>query len=96
MCFGRNIDETFGDWRAKETAPLHSQITAIDVDAPVKYTNDEKMEVFWIDAYEDKYNPSGTIYLFGKVFIADINSHVSCCVVVNNIDRILYVAPRYF
>ena len=32
--------------------------------------------------------------MFGKVWIESANTHVSCCVIVKNIERRIYVLPR--
>ncbi|MGH0185040.1 UNVERIFIED_CONTAM: hypothetical protein FKN15_024321 [Acipenser sinensis] len=37
---------------------------------------------------------SGIVYLFGKVWIESAKAHVSCCVVVKNIERTMYLLPR--
>lgn len=39
-------------------------------------------------------NFSGTVYLFGKVWIEKAKVYVSCCVTVKNIERRIYVLPR--
>jgi len=49
------------------------------------------MSFYWIDAYEEPNLP-GTVFLFGKVGMAD--TFVSCCVTVKNIQRCLYLLPR--
>ena len=49
------------------------------------------MSFYWIDAYEEPNLP-GTVFLFGKVGVAD--AFVSCCVMVKNIQRCLYILPR--
>ena len=49
------------------------------------------MSFYWIDAYEEPNLP-GTVFLFGKVGVAD--TFVSCCVMVKNIQRCLYLLPR--
>ncbi|MGH0191313.1 UNVERIFIED_CONTAM: hypothetical protein FKN15_059659 [Acipenser sinensis] len=36
----------------------------------------------------------GIVYLFGKVWIESAKAHVSCCVVVKNIERTMYLLPR--
>ena len=47
--------------------------------------------MFWLDAYEKR----GTVYLFGKVK-ADKNAsgYVSCCLVVKNNRRSMFVLPK--
>lgn len=36
----------------------------------------------------------GVVFLFGKVWIELAETHVSCCVMVKNIERTLYFLPR--
>ncbi|XP_041482401.1 DNA polymerase alpha catalytic subunit-like isoform X2 [Lytechinus variegatus] len=60
-------------------------------------TNDEGEKVlrmYWLDAYEDPYKQPGTVFLFGKVYIEDAKTHVSCCVSVKNIERKVFLLPR--
>ena len=49
---------------------------------------------YWLDAYEDSYKQPGTVYLFGKSFADSIKKYVSCCLVVKNIDRKIFLLPR--
>ncbi|XP_053168394.1 DNA polymerase alpha catalytic subunit isoform X2 [Hemicordylus capensis] len=49
---------------------------------------------YWMDAYEDQYNQPGVVFLFGKVWIESVQSYVSCCVTVKNIERTIYLLPR--
>lgn len=39
----------------------------INVDTSKEYKKKE-IQMYWIDAFEDRFNSAGTIYLFGKVF----------------------------
>ena len=57
---------------------------------------EDVLRMFWLDAYEDKYNQPGTVYLFGKIWVESSKTHVSCCVAVNNIKRQLFILPRPF
>ncbi|RWS15467.1 hypothetical protein B4U79_06198, partial [Dinothrombium tinctorium] len=50
------------------------------------------LKMYWFDAY-DGWAP-GVVYLFGKVYVQNIKKYVSCCCVVKNIERRLYVLPR--
>lgn len=57
--------------------------------------NHQVFRFFWLDAYEDIYGQGkGTIYLLGKVWIEAAKTHASCCVVVQNIQRKIYLLPR--
>ncbi|XP_027701257.1 DNA polymerase alpha catalytic subunit isoform X1 [Vombatus ursinus] len=61
----------------------------------VKGTDGDQVFLFyWLDAYEDQYNQPGVVFLFGKVWIESAETHVSCCVMVKNIERTLYLLPR--
>ena len=50
--------------------------------------------MFWLDAYEDTYKHPGTVWLFGKVFIESAQTYVSCCVIVKNIQRRVFLLKR--
>eukprot|EP00794_Sanderia_malayensis_P010093 gene10093-11124_t len=64
---------------------------------PLQDVDGEKvLRMFWLDAYEDNFHQPGTVYLFGKVFLENAKTHVSCCVTVKNIERRLFVLPRKF
>ncbi|XP_058147839.1 DNA polymerase alpha catalytic subunit [Dasypus novemcinctus] len=61
----------------------------------VQGANEEQVfQFYWLDAYEDQYNQPGVVFLFGKVWIESAKTHVSCCVMVKNIERTLYFLPR--
>ncbi|XP_004872292.1 DNA polymerase alpha catalytic subunit isoform X2 [Heterocephalus glaber] len=61
----------------------------------VKGSDEEQVfRFYWLDAYEDQYNQPGVVFLFGKVWIESAKTHVSCCVMVKNIERMLYFLPR--
>ncbi|OXU28104.1 hypothetical protein TSAR_015372 [Trichomalopsis sarcophagae] len=49
---------------------------------------------FWLDAFEDPYKQPGVVYLFGKVFVNELNEYVSCCLGVKNIPRRIYCLLR--
>ncbi|XP_043480820.1 DNA polymerase alpha catalytic subunit isoform X1 [Leptopilina heterotoma] len=49
---------------------------------------------YWWDAYEDPYRMPGTVNLFGKFYLESSKTYVSCCVVVKNIPRRIYILPR--
>lgn len=49
---------------------------------------------YWFDAFCDHFKNPGIVYLFGKVFIKESNRHVSCCIIVKNIERRIYLLPR--
>lgn len=55
---------------------------------------DKILHFYWLDVYEDYYRQPGTVYMFGKVWVEEAHTHVSCCVTVHNIERCLYFLPR--
>lgn len=34
------------------------------------------LQFYWLDAYEDAYSQPGTVFLFGKVWVPEQNTHV--------------------
>jgi len=36
----------------------------------------EVLPFFWLDAYEDATHQPGTVYLFGKVWVQEVHTHV--------------------
>ncbi|EDV28392.1 uncharacterized protein TRIADDRAFT_49541 [Trichoplax adhaerens] len=60
----------------------------------IKFVAGEKyIDFFWFDAYEDPSLQKGIIYLFGKVKTKE-NAYASCCLIVKNIERDIYILPR--
>lgn len=57
---------------------------------------DKILRFFWWDASEDPIRQPGTVYLYGKVFCDNIKQFVSCCVVVKNIPKRVFVLPREY
>ena len=56
-----------------------------------------ELTLFWLDAREEPWNCPGRIYLFGKALVpGTTDKFVSCCVLVNNMERNLYVLPRSY
>jgi DNA polymerase alpha subunit A len=54
--------------------------------------SDGSMRFFFLDAYEVK--EKGEVYLFGKVLDRASGRYISCCVLVQNMQRKLFVLPR--
>eukprot|EP01119_Soliformovum_irregulare_P023736 TRINITY_DN8358_c0_g1_i2.p1 TRINITY_DN8358_c0_g1~~TRINITY_DN8358_c0_g1_i2.p1 ORF type:complete len:1084 (-),score=366.25 TRINITY_DN8358_c0_g1_i2:41-3124(-) len=55
---------------------------------------DEDLTLYWIDASEERHACPGTIFVFGKALHPKTKAMVNCCVAINNIQRVLYVAPK--
>ncbi|KAI8373058.1 DNA polymerase family B-domain-containing protein [Radiomyces spectabilis] len=56
------------------------------------FDEDGGVKFWWYDAYERR--EKGYVYLFGKVLDQSNNNYISCCVIVKNIERNLFVLPR--
>ncbi|XP_041974717.1 DNA polymerase alpha catalytic subunit isoform X2 [Aricia agestis] len=77
--------------------------TAIQTDGQIPLqTNkngDKVLKFYWLDAWEDRFVKPGVVYLFGKVFVKPNNKRegcASCCLVVKNINRQLFLLPREY
>ncbi|KAL5033467.1 DNA-directed DNA polymerase alpha catalytic subunit pol1 [Batrachochytrium dendrobatidis] len=69
----------------EESSFIKSNIGQNDILEP-----DGSLKMYWFDSYEKH----GIVYLFGKVYQPLTQRHVSCCLVVKNIQRNLFVLPR--
>ncbi|KAJ3189315.1 DNA-directed DNA polymerase alpha catalytic subunit pol1 [Gaertneriomyces sp. JEL0708] len=67
------------------SAPVTGAVGATDV-----LEEDGSLRVYWIDAWENH----GVVYVFGKVQTKTDGKYVSCCIIVNNVQRNIYVLPR--
>lgn len=47
-----------------------------------------------MDAFEDVFKQPGVVFLFGKVKPVNYDTFVSCCVVVKNIERRMFILPK--
>uniref|UniRef100_A0A0V0J224 DNA polymerase n=1 Tax=Schistocephalus solidus TaxID=70667 RepID=A0A0V0J224_SCHSO len=61
----------------------------------IEEKDNERLNFFWFDAYEDSKNQPGVIFLFGKVRSKDDPcGFVSCCIRVKDLERRLFFLPR--
>ncbi|PRP77959.1 DNA polymerase alpha catalytic subunit [Planoprotostelium fungivorum] len=82
-------------WRQMTNGPLLEEEVAPKLAAASEQLlKSKKIRMYWLDAFEDKVISPGTVYLFGKVQLPSTKNWVSITVQVNNIDRVMYVAPR--
>ncbi|XP_073886347.1 DNA polymerase alpha catalytic subunit isoform X4 [Macaca fascicularis] len=86
-------------WDIDQEGDSSFSVQEVQVDSSqlplVKGADEEQVfHFYWLDAYEDQYNQPGVVFLFGKVWIESAETHVSCCVMVKNIERTLYFLPR--
>jgi len=71
----------------KETCPVKME------DGPIKM-EDGYISFYLLDIYENNYSSPGTVYLIGKKVIDGTRETESCCIIVQNIKRNLYVLPK--
>ncbi|XP_036083086.1 DNA polymerase alpha catalytic subunit isoform X2 [Rousettus aegyptiacus] len=83
---GQEDDSSFSAWEVKVDSDHLPLVKGAD--------EEQVFQFYWLDAYEDQYNQPGVVFLFGKVWIESAKTHVSCCVMVKNIERTLYFLPR--
>ncbi|XP_012304282.1 DNA polymerase alpha catalytic subunit isoform X1 [Aotus nancymaae] len=86
-------------WDVDQEGDSSFSVQEVQVDSShlplVKGADEEQVfHFYWLDAYEDQYNQPGVVFMFGKVWIESAETHVSCCVMVKNIERTLYILPR--
>ena len=73
--------------------PLKELPSASPIDSSKLPLNEHgELDFYWLDACEVFGSPN-TIYLLGKVWLPEQQSYKSCCVVVENVKRQVYVAP---
>lgn len=83
---------------------MDNQVTAsvqTDGQLPLQTSeNGEKiLKFYWLDAWEDRFVKPGVVYLFGKVHLNPSNKkagYISCCLVVKNVNRQLFLLPREY
>ncbi|KAG0799004.1 hypothetical protein G6F22_003661 [Rhizopus arrhizus] len=71
-----------------------SQVLSDNTTGDIEESREEDFEIWWYDVYEQR--SKGYIYLFGKQYEESVNDYVSCCVLVKNIQREIYILPRKF
>ena len=64
----------------------------------IKLESNSEILFYWLDAFEETYNNTGCIYLFGKTQIPDekADTFLSTCCIIKNIPRNIYVLPRKY
>ncbi|XP_022162761.1 DNA polymerase alpha catalytic subunit [Myzus persicae] len=69
-----------------------------DISSKLPLTSDKNgtqvFRFFYLDAFEDVFKQPGVVFLFGKVKPVNFDTYVSCCVVVKNIERRMFLLPR--
>ncbi|KAI9303501.1 DNA polymerase family B-domain-containing protein [Cunninghamella echinulata] len=71
-----------------------TDISNIKEEAPSMnvFDKDNNLDFWWYDAFE--HRDRGYVYLFGKVLDKDTKKYNSCCVIIQNIERNLFILPR--
>ncbi|CAH1781279.1 unnamed protein product [Owenia fusiformis] len=77
-----------------QTTEIDVQVDSSKLPLVTNEAGEQVLRMYWLDAYEDPFKQPGVVYLFGKVYIENANTHVSCCVTVKNIERRVYLLPR--
>uniref|UniRef100_A0A914WTA6 DNA polymerase n=1 Tax=Plectus sambesii TaxID=2011161 RepID=A0A914WTA6_9BILA len=85
-------------WDAQQPAADSTAESLALADGDVLETNEDGekvLKMFWLDAFEDPFKHPGTVYLFGRIPLKGTkNQSASCCVMVKNIERVVYFLPR--
>lgn len=98
---------TFGDvpsnevsewWQVAGSSATDAKDTEMEVEAESVTPTSDSIQMFWMDAVEVRDRP-GKIYLIGKMKVANANAggaatYKSCCVVVNKLQRYMYLVPK--
>ncbi|XP_071440385.1 DNA polymerase alpha catalytic subunit [Hetaerina americana] len=88
-----NINIKEEPWEGEAPSPVQKKLELEEGTLPLEKSltkeGDEVLRFFWWDALE---GPPGTVYLFGKVKIGE--NFFSCCIVVKNLERQIYLLPR--
>ncbi|KAJ0411569.1 hypothetical protein ATCC90586_004219 [Pythium insidiosum] len=82
---------TVGGGADAATAATADDESAAAVEASAMASGDS-LQMFWMDAVEVRDRP-GKLYLIGKRRLPQ-GGFQSCCVVVNNLERYMYLVPR--
>lgn len=77
--------------------------TSVHTDGQLPLQTNEKgekvLKFYWLDAWEDRFVKPGVVYLFGKVYAKPSDKKagcLSCCVVVKNVTRQMFLLPREY
>lgn len=75
-------------------ASVEVQVDTSQLPLSTNKNGEKVLRFFWLDAFEDNFKHPGIVYLFGKIWIESANCHVSCCIIVKNIERRVFLLPR--
>lgn len=90
-----NKEEVVTDWQALyEEECVEEEVEEkpwVD-DGSLSLDDNSRLPLYLIDAHEEISQP-GTVYLFGKTPVGD-NQYASCCTVVKDVQKTLFVVPK--
>lgn len=86
----RQIKQQNEQEKAAQLVDSNQPVT--NFDHPLKLNDDGTLPFYWFDAHEENYGAD--ILLFGKVWQPEIQSFVSCTVVVKGMERTLFALPK--
>ncbi|XP_073983842.1 DNA polymerase alpha catalytic subunit isoform X2 [Rhodnius prolixus] len=86
-----NWDESF---EVTDNGPNSVNIDRSKLPLLKKENGEEVLRFYYWDANEEMYTQPGTVFLFGKLWVPSVETYVSCCVIVKNIDRQIYLLPK--
>lgn len=82
------------DRHLPKPTPVDAFVSQTDADLKIASSDDtpqgNQLKFFWLDCHEVE----GALYLFGKVFDQLSSKYVACCVIVEGLERNLFVLPR--
>ena len=70
-------------WEAFPQVTLDEPLMSAAKNASLPIEDDGSLDVYWLDAYEDKELKQGSVFMMGKVWIPSLNRYESICVVVS-------------
>lgn len=85
-------------WQVGDAMNKASEANDPEVEPEALATSDT-IQLYWMDAVEVRDRP-GKIYLIGKIKTSNSGgkngtpTYKSCCVIVNNLDRYMYLVPK--
>lgn len=80
-------------WKDGISSSNVEELVDVSNDSVDMNSSEESLLFYWLDAYEDKYNQPGVVFLFGKIEVSP-NTFASCSLIISGIERELYVAPK--
>lgn len=83
--------------KQEEEKPIQ-EATAADVENEMKFestdgTDTKFLDIFWFDISECPGVP-GKVYIFGKIQLKESQKFVTCCLIVPDVKKPLYLLPR--